>query len=155
MDPDCKNDNWPIEDLDSLVVSYIRRLASSSSSLDAVFQSAAAGEVKVDTAAIAQKAKDLGQQISRLIDLYQVGTVPIEMLSQRIHSLNVERDVLLKELDTAPLSFEQRRDAFLANLRRFVEHFDGATLEAQRLLVSSIVSKVLVDGPEVTLEWRI
>ncbi len=155
VDPDCKNDNWPIEDLDSLVVSYIRRLASSSSSLDAVFQSAAAGEVKVDTAAIAQKAKDLGQQISRLIDLYQVGTVPIEMLSQRIHSLNVERDVLLKELDTAPLSFEQRRDAFLANLRRFVEHFDGATLEAQRLLVSSIVSKVLVDGPEVTLEWRI
>jgi len=155
LDPNCKNDNWPIDDLDGLVVAYIRQLSSNPSSLDTIFQSAAAGEVKVDTAAITQKAQDLSQQISRLIDLYQVGTVPIEVLSVRIHKLNLEKDMLLKKLDAVPVSFEQRRNTFLEDLRRFMEHFDGASLEAQRLLVSSLVSKVWVDGPEVTLEWRL
>ena len=155
VDPNCKNDNWPIEDLDNLVVSYIRRLSANQSNLEAVLQSASAGEVKVDTAAITRKLKDVEQQISRLIDLYQVGSVPMGLLSERIHQLNLEKEVLSKELVSIPVSFEERRNSFLKKLWGFLEHFDGSPLETQRLLVSSIVTKVWVDGSTVELEWRI
>lgn len=155
-DPNCKNDNWPIDDLDALVVRYIRRLAASPENLNSILQTVSEKEIPVDTAAIARKIRDVESQMSRLIDLYQVGTVPIGVLSERIHQLKLEKDVLSSELAAVPsVSSEERRETFLDRLRRFVEHFDDAPLETQRLLVSSVVSRVIVDGEDVEIEWRI
>lgn len=155
-DPDCKNDNWPIDDLDQLVVGYIRQLSTSPENVDDILQNDPSGKITVDTAAISRKIKDVEMQISRLIDLYQVGSVPIVDLSDRIHQLNLEKETLSRELLATPsVTFEERREGFLDKLRRFVDYFDGAELETQRLLVSSVVSKVIVDGEDVDIEWRI
>ena len=65
------------------------------------------------------------------------------MRSQRTE---LERELDEQQGDLSP--FEERVHAFAAG-------FNGAELEAQRLLVSSVVEKVEINGQKVDIEFRV
>lgn len=154
-DPDCKNDNWEISKLDSLVVSEIYGLVECPSVIDNIIKKSSLKEhVEVDTNKINLRLKNLEKQMLNLVDLYQVGGIPMELLASKIKALDLEKELLQKKLESSKAPVNST-DGFLFSLKKFESNFDSSNIETKRLLVSSLVKSVHIDGLNVSIEWRV
>ena len=155
-DPNCKNDNWKIDELDSLTISSIRELLDNNDLLnDAIENARPPLEEIANETEITNHLKEIEGQINRLLDLYQVGSIPTEILSSRIQTLDQEKTALTALLEKREDSFEERKQAFLENIQNFRDHFDDSDLDTQRLLIRSIIESIFVDGRNISIQWRI
>ena len=155
-DPSCKNDNWAISELDALTISSIREMLDNNELLNAAIENARpASERKSNEAEIADRIREINTQIERLLDLYQIGSLPTETLSGRIQALDQEKRALSALLEKRKDSFDVRKQSFLENIQNFRDHFDDSDLDTQRLLIRSIIESILVDGRNISMQWRI
>lgn len=91
-DPNCKNDNWEIGKLDRLVEREIRGMISQQDLVNIIAQAAAdKNEVKIDRAVLQKRIAEIDSQIAKLVDLYQIGSIPMETITQRINAISMER----------------------------------------------------------------
>ncbi len=155
VDPDCKNNNWKIEELDNLVVTTIYNLADSPLIIEEISSSAINEPKQIDIKKLKRRIKSIETQISNLIDLYQVGGVPIEMLTQKIKSLDLERETIQNKLNTSEGDRENLAAEFLSSMEKFKDSFHDADIDTKRLLIASLIRAVHVDGDDVSMEWRI
>lgn len=156
VDPNCKNDNWEIPRLDSVVTSQIDMLLMDSATLDrALSQVEQASEAKVDVDKVKKRLSEIDGQIEKLIELYQVSGIPMESLSGRIAALSAERDVLQETLSDNGDDARSRRERFLTALQAYAKGFDELPLDSRRAILASIVRKVIIDGQSVHFEWNI
>lgn len=155
VDPNCKNDHWEIEKLDGDVVKEIREILSNEETFSKALSTAPKNEHKVDTAAIEKRIHAIAAQIDKLVDLYQISAIPIETLSTRVQDLSTEKNILLSQLESSSLTRDNPVVQFSENARRFKTDFDRSPLSTRRLLVSSLISRIWIDGPNFSIEWRI
>lgn len=95
VDPNCKNDNWKIEELDALVHSQVDAMVSQPGTLESVLRSVDTEKrVEIDKTALRKRTKEIDSQIAKLIDLYQVGAIPMETITSRVNDLSAERTSL-------------------------------------------------------------
>jgi len=155
VDPNCKNENWPIDQLDDSVVKEIRQLSTNPAFFHRISSRAGTKqEPRIDKKSIEERLSALDNQMEKLIELYQVSAIPMETVTARINALQTEQAILQGQLEAAkdPVSTVE---TFWENVNRFVKEFDTAPLETQRLLISSLVEKVLIDGKNFEIQWRI
>lgn len=154
VDPDCYNDNWLIDELDGAIIGQIDALVSSADRLQAVVDNAAQRAVPaIDTESITIKLSEIDKQMSKLIDLYQVGTIPMEQVTERVNKLAAERKALQALID---LPAEQPAvDMFLRAAANYKQNFATAQTDARRLLVSSLIRRITIDGQSISITWRI
>ena len=153
-DPSCKNDNWEIERLDQLVQMEIRGMITHPELLDHVIKAAWDGrEVRIDRAAIQKRISELNAQISKLVDLYQIGSIPMETITQRINAISSERAQLQEQLDQPDLTRSVER--FLQALEDYKAGFDTGDTDNRRMFISSLVERVIIDGQSVNIRWRL
>ena len=67
--------------------------------------------------------QNLKRQMENLLDLYQLGNIPMELLSTRIHNIDVEKGIIQKQLETSTGNSSTSIEAFKA-LASFSELFD-------------------------------
>lgn len=155
LDPNCKNDYWPIEELDKLVISSIQQLLQNKALLNETLAESAPRQTKYDFGAAEQRLKEVQAQIARLLDLYQVGDIPMENIKERLSKLSAERDSIITSMDEAKDNSSDKRTKFLDVLSRFQEEFDDAPIDAKRLYVSTLIDSITLDGREVRIKWRV
>lgn len=153
-DPNCKNDNWEIERLDQLVQQEIRGMISQPNLLEAVIQAAAdRHEVKIDRPALQKRIAEIDGQIAKLVDLYQVGSIPMETITQRINAISTERAQLQEQLNTPDLM--PAVDRFLQAIEDYKAGFDTGDTDNQRMFTASLVERIIIDGQSVDIRWRL
>ncbi len=146
-DPNCKNKKWPIKELDELVRNEILNLDFDK----AFFKSEKNMKPLPYPDAINQRINEIDRQINRIIDLYQIGNLTINQISERIDNLKKERDTLLKSPDDtkAKVSIEEIRDMFSNS--KYV--FTKGTLDEQRLFVKSLIDYISINNDELDFQW--
>lgn len=145
IDPSCKNKKWKIEDLDALVIDYIAKLDFSKLEQPQVSQPQA-------TPDFSGRLKEIDRQVDRLIDLYQVGGIPLESISSKINALSREKEALEAQAthtDTG-LTIEDLKAA----RDRFMEILVTGDLQEKRYCLTMLVEKILVDGENVNIMLR-
>ncbi len=152
-DPNCKNDNWEISRLDQLVQREIRGMITHPELLDIVLQSAGRHEVKIDRPALQKRISEIDRQIGKLVDLYQIGSIPMETITQRINALSAERGQLLEQLNTSDITPAIER--FLRALDDYKSGFDTGDTDNQRMFTASLVERIVIDGQSVDIQWRL
>lgn len=152
-DPNCKNDNWEISRLDQLVQREIRGMITHPELLDIVLQSAGRHEVKIDRPALQKRISEIDRQIGKLVDLYQIGSIPMETITQRINALSAERGQLQEQLNTADITPAIER--FLQALDDYKSGFDTGDTDNQRMFTASLVERIVIDGQSVDIQWRL
>lgn len=153
-DPNCKNDNWKIGILDQLVQREIRGMISQPDLLEAVVQTAAGKhEVKIDRPALQKRIAEIDSQIAKLVDLYQVGSIPMETITQRINAISAERTQLQQQLDMPDLTPAIER--FLQAVEDYKAGFDTGDTDSQRMFIASLVERIIIDGQSVDIRWRL
>ena len=154
VDPNCKNDNWIISDLDDLVVSQVEALVNNPTALDTVMRAAETSRtVKVDKAKLRRRVSEIDKQVDRLIELYQFSAIPMETLTERVNALDVEKRSLAEQInapDEVPM-----KTLFLSALEDFRTGFSDGDIDARRAMLSSLISRVTIEGQAVSVSWRL
>jgi len=159
-DPSCKNKNWRIPELDKLVEDEIMKLAFDKKYLKQLLskkqeQSNATADSNIKI--IERKITDIDKQISRLMDLYQIESMPVEEISKRIEKLYNEKKELQKQLPKQELKSRNVDQftvdgvhAILDNIKLVWEH---AEIEERRNILRSLINRILVYDDKIKIEW--
>lgn len=153
-DPNCKNDNWEIGKLDQLVQQEIRGIITQPDLLENITRTASARhEAKIDRPALQKRISEIDGQIAKLVDLYQIGSIPMETITQRINALSTERAQLQEQLDAPDLVPSVER--FLEAVENYKAGFDTGDIDSQRMFIASLVERIIIDGQSVDIRWRL
>ncbi len=149
--PDCKNKNWPIEALDSLILRQLKTLQFDGTYIQSLQNKEPNAEA--NTEGIAFRINELERQINRIIGLYQVGSIPAEQIAERIEALQKEKNTLLLQLTELPKKKTSKR--YVSAVNQLDALLQNGSLEEKRLFVSSLIDAILIDGENIQIKWRI
>lgn len=135
-DGSCRNKNWRMAELDGIIFNEIRKLSIEPESVPQV-------EIPVEA-----ELKRINDQIKRLMDLYSVDGIPLDTLTDKIHSLNEQR-----------LKLEQRPDKLSkAESIQIAESFDDVfsrgDFEEIRSTIGMLINRIELDGEDITIYWN-
>lgn len=140
---ECNNTTWKMQELDELIFSEIRKLT---------FETSKRSKTANKTPVIEDKINELDKQLNRLLDLYTVGTMPLDKLQKKVDSINAQKARLEKELTTAAdASLTQDRIKEVAN--SFDEILENGTIEDVREAIKALIDNIELDGDNVKIFW--
>ena len=142
--PKCQTAKYRVEKLDNLIIGEIKKL-----SFD---EQAVADLVKPRKVPDHRKAlKALRKQKERLIDLYSVGGIELQDLTDRIETISKKIDMLQNDVPVMPELTIEDAKAILADAGAI---FDGDDMDMKRAFVSSLISKIVLTGNNIEIHWR-
>lgn len=155
-DPNCKNKNWKLSELDNLVINEIKQL-----SLDPEYIRIARTESmkKTDStdkvSVLEKEIASLDAQISRFMDLYGIGKFTIDQVSGKIDPLNEQRSKLQKELDdlTAEIG-ELTEDETLKIVEEFDDIIESGDFNRIRQMIELLIYYIEIDNEDVYIHWK-
>lgn len=141
VDPNCKNKKWKINDLDNLVIQYISQL-----NFNRIEKVPTPPEIPPD---YSNRIKEIDKQIEKLIDLYQIGSIPISTISEKIDNLSKEKSVLeensnIEIPDITIESLIQARD-------RLLNILENGDLQEKRACLAVLVDRIEINDESVNI----
>ncbi|GKX27880.1 integrase [Vallitalea longa] len=151
IDPNCKNKKWNIQALDKIVKDEILEAALNKDYFNKIISTK-----KVDTIdnskEIKKRIDEIDKQIIRMMDLYQVGGIPIEQISNRIAKLKKEKDTISDQLigkKQTKLSISEAKGI----LSRSAMILGNGDLSQQRMVVSNLIDYIDIDDELIQIHW--
>lgn len=154
-DPNCKNKNWPIAELDTLILREIKKLSYDQICLLAAAQEKAGLFPAIDRSAMAARGKELDSQSDRMIALYQSGAIPLEEAAKRILALQKEKDFLKQQILEQEAAANAPVNPAIPAQNRVDAVFSSATAEEKRAFTAALIESIRLDGETVRIKWRI
>lgn len=155
IDPNCRNEHWKIEELDSLIVSEIYNIVNNPSTLEEIIKNSSTENEIVDVKKLKTRLLSIDKQIANLVDLYQVRNISIALLTKKIKALDIEKEILQQKITTATNIDCGPSKTFLFSIQKFAKNFESAPMDTKRLLIGSLIKSVKIDNFNVSIEWRI
>lgn len=156
-DPNCKNKNWKMEELDALVFSEIEQLALDPEAI----HTARAENLKKNTAAaekvavLEKEIHKLDAQISRFMDLYGIGKFTIDQVSSKVDPLNEQRTALQNELDALTAETgELTEEETLQIVQNFHDILASGDFAKIRLTIETLIYYIELDEDDVYIHWK-
>ena len=155
-DPNCKNKNYRMLDLDFVVISAITQLALDPDYIEQMKDEKPVNDVSEKIKAINAEIDGISSQISNMMDLYSLGNMPLDVINQKVTALNETKTALEKELasldvpdtDGEAMSIEQ-----IQTLASVINNKD-LTLEEKRNIVQSLIYYIEIDNEDVIVHWK-
>ncbi len=156
-DPNCKNKNWKMDDLDELVFGQIRELGMKPELIEKIKKEKQSQKTdEPNKIAIIEKEIDkIDAKISRFMDLYGEGIFTIDQVNNKVKPLNEERKGLQKQLDSlnaaaGRLSVEEAKEIIAA----FEDVLAGGEFNEIRGSIETLINYVEVDNEEIKIHWK-
>lgn len=148
-DKKCKNKNFRQNELETHIINEMTRLAVDESYFKEIKEN---NGTKIDTQVFEKRIKDIDSQLSRLVDLYQLGSIPFEKVKNRTELLSNEKETLMEKMNVKE-SVLSETDAKreLGNINRV---FEKGTLEEKRELLFLFIDKITIDDKNVSIHWN-
>jgi site-specific DNA recombinase len=155
VDPNCKNKNYPTEELENIVFSEILKLDNAPEHVDSIRNKNKNIQNQEKIALVKKEIKDLTNQISNLMDLYSVSGI-MDDIDKKIKPLANKRTKLVNELEV--LSLEEEAGLTNEEIFSIVEIFKKAlkeqNLDEARTAISTLIKKIVIDEDVVTIHWN-
>lgn len=155
-DPNCKNKNWRLEQLDEIIINEIKKLGTDPEYYHAIRKSKgseinATNKIQV----IETELKNIDDQISRFMDLYGIGKFTIDQVSSKIDPLNEQRKGLEKELESLNVTSEEMDETTTLEIATsFGDILDRGDLNEIRLVIESLIYYIEVDNEDIYIHWK-
>lgn len=151
-DAKCRNDNYRDFKLEEAIYGEIRRLKSDPEYIRHVRQSTDMTDKKM---VIEEQIEKLSKSISKLMDLYTLGTIPIEAIGAKVEPLAAEKRQLEAELQTlqtvVPSLSEERIRSLVDVFEQILASGDSQAIHAA---VMELVEYIEIDGEKVYIHWN-
>lgn len=149
IDITCKNPTYRVDELDAQVLAEVERLVNDEEYFESVIGEKTitdTSRIEDDRRTLMQKIDALDLQISRVIDLYQLGSLNIGDIGERTQKLQREKAALQQTLNTmkvpkdTTLSPEEAHDI----LSQFYDVLNGGDISAKREMLQALIKKIVV-----------
>lgn len=143
----CENKIWKIDELDDLIINEIRKLKFDDGEKIT--------KIEIDRKEnLINRIGEIDKRTEKLIELYQVSSISIDQVSDKMDLLAKEKENLLCELDDAEGRNDLSGDEVKEILDTFEEIFDCGSLEQKRALIISLVDQIEIIEENVSIRWR-
>lgn len=150
-DPNCKNANWLISELDTLIANEIKSVILNSEKLKDILNSSETNKIP-NNQTVDANVKKIDAQISKLIDLYQMDNIPIDELNNRMANLQQEKEAFLS---LSPAPDIDTKAKFMKTLKSYDNIMLKGNLAEKRLFISNLIKSIIINESEVTVNWRV
>ena len=137
----CKNPNWRVEELDAVIKDEILKLD---------FKDFEIKRKKPSDPTVKQLA-ELDKQINKLIDLYQVGGIDIQIITEKVNALNEKKKLILSKKPSAEnkLSLDEAETIF----KKAKKIFTSGDPAEQKKIVDALIDKIIIEEDGVVIYW--
>ena len=148
-DPWCKNKIWDMQELDNIVLSEISKLTIEPQVKTDVHENTTMN-------VLIEERKSLDSRILSIMDLYSVGSIPIELLNKKISDLKEKKDKideqihLISEQETNKLSQEEKEKAITS----FKGILARGNFDEIRSVIELLINKIEIDDDDVIIYWN-
>lgn len=145
---ECRNRIWKCQELEELIFGEIGKLAT-----EPLKERKERKETQLEK--VRKKIEKTEKELSRLIDLYAVGKMPVNILQEKVWAMQEKKDELeeqearIIEQTTPRTSPEQAREAVLS----FSDVLQHGSFEDVRSVVTDLIDRIEIDGDDVTIFW--
>ena len=155
-DPNCRNKNHRLVDLDYAIISSITQLALDPEYIKKMKEEQPTNNVEEKVKTINTEIDSIASQISNLMDLYSLGSMPIDVINQKVTALNESKTALEKELESLeiPESHDNKLTAEEVQSLANVINDKNLTLEDKRNIVQSLIYYIEIDNEDVIIHWK-
>lgn len=154
-DPNCKNKSWNVNALDKVVLDEIKKLVADPDYINTIIDDNNVIDEVDDAQVIRDRIIEIDKQISKLVDLYQIGGIDFNAINEKIVSLNEEKSTLEFELDNEPISTPSLSLTETKQiLSTFSEVIASANFEELRDLVHSLIDGIIINGEDIEIHWK-
>lgn len=156
-DPNCKNKNWRMRELDEIVFDEIRKLAKDpehmTTLIDEKNKATKDNPNKVDI--LKAEIHKIDDQISRFMDLYGIGKFTIDQVSGKVDPLNEQKSGLMRELEqlNAELGKITEEEAYEV-IQAFGDILERENLDEIRLALETLIYYIELDEDDVYIHWK-
>jgi site-specific DNA recombinase len=138
---ECKNKTWRMEQLDSIIFDEIKKLS---------LESVESGPDQTGPEPINDQIDRIDSQISKLMDLFSRDGMPLDILEDKIHALNDQRQRLVSDLD--------RRDRLSPSdameiIDSFSDILDKGDFDEIRAVIGALIDKIEINGDDISIYW--
>lgn len=149
----CDNKRYRMDDLDRMIFDEIKKLASDPERRK--FETRREDNSE-EINAINEKLATFDAQITKLMDLYTIGSIPLDVLQNKINDLDAQRSKLenhLGELQakSTPKLSPKDCDYILSN---FSQVMDDGNLDEVRALISALIDKIVIQEENIKIYWN-
>ncbi len=155
-DPNCKNKNWKMSELDHIVFDEIQKLAFDSKCIDELReQKTTKTDSENKVSILRDEIHKLDEQISRFLDLYGIGKFSIEQVSNKVDPLNKQKQNLECELNniSSEAGILSQEEMF-----EIIHSFDGilenGDFDEIRLVLETLINYIELDNDHVCIHWN-
>ena len=149
----CDLPYYKLEVLEKELLDEIRKLAIDP---DYFRQIKEASSPEDNSKIIEAEIKRIDDQISKLMDLYSIGSVPFDILEGKMNDLNQKRLALNNQLSSAKnlKGADKKAKKIEKMVKKIPDILDHGTFEEIRNLIEILVEKIVVDGENIEFYWR-
>lgn len=155
-DPNCKNKNWHLKELEDIIFNEIRKLALDPEYIRQIRQEKIDKTDELSNIEILKREIDkIDNQISRFMDLYGIGKFTIDQVSRKVDPLNEQRKSLEREIEQLAGSIgELSEEEAIELVTSFDEILEYGEFEEVRLVLESLIYYIELNDEEITIHWR-
>lgn len=153
-DPTCRNKNHRQDILDAAIVDEIKKLAIDPEYIDHVRENKPQNNVDDKIKTITVEVEKIDSQISKMMDLYAVGSLDIDMISSKVEELNQRKTALQKELDSMDVvESDKLTTEEIRNIASMMND-ESLGLEDKRNIIQSLIYYIEIDEDDVIIHWK-
>lgn len=153
-DPNCKNKNYRGTDLDDFILGEISKLAIDPSYIQELKENRPVSDFTEKVKTITSEIEKIDSQISKMMDLYALGTIDLDMISTRVSDMNKTKEALSKELEslTAQDNSESLTDTQIQDIASMMN--DDLSIADKRNIVQSLIYYIEIDNDDIFIHWK-
>jgi site-specific DNA recombinase len=148
-DPNCKNKHWLVDKLDLLVEEELFTMAETWDEKLYKKKPKPVNNQKL----IQGKLAEIDKQIEKLMDLYQIESIPFEQVGKRIEKLHNEKTALEKQLQEeapAETDYDEVRELLKKGLPMV---WVDLTMAEKRQILRSLINRIDIYNDKIKIEW--
>ena len=155
-DPNCKNKNYKMPELDNVIIEAITKLSIDAEYVEQIRESKPVNDVGEKIKAINKEIEGISSQISNLMDLYSLGNMPLNVINQKVSALNETRTALEKELDSLDIPDTDDEGMTTEQIQTLaaVMNDKDLSLDDKRKIVQSLIYYIEIDNENIVIHWK-
>lgn len=153
-DPNCKNKNYRMEVLEAAILGEIHQLAIDPERIEQVRENRPVSDTAEKIKSITSEIAKIDTQISKMMDLYALGTIDLDVISEKVSDLNSTKTALSKEMDSlnVPDTEDVMTDEQIRSIAALMK--DDLPLEDKRNIVQSLIYYIEIDEENIIIHWK-
>lgn len=153
-DPNCKNKNYRSEELDIAVLLELNKLAIDPEYVEHVRQNKPKNDVNEKIKSIISEIEKIDSQISKMMDLYALGSIDMDVITTKVTALNKTKTALQKEIDTLDVpDADEMTTEEIQSIAAMMNN-ENLTLADRRNIIQSLIYYIEIDNEKILIHWK-